>query len=768
MPVSATPEPGAPPQYFQVTSTAAALNQYAAAAAAASAHQQHSQQPHPQQQQQQQPGGHAPPLFPMPGQGEHASATPPIEIAPAAGTTVAPPVRPKRYFCRRCYPHLHFSSELDKKRHIDEYHDGRARDRVFPTASGGPTPPGAAEAKRKERPADGGADSLRGGTPEGSSANGEVKPPVKKRYKLEHAHPLAAGVEGDYGGEGTAGGQHAYGAGTPAAAYATMSQHELDQRTQYGGALSYGAYGPDGGSPCAHPPPAAYPQQQQLGLPPMSSMMPPPPHPSRHHSHSSGTMPPPPAPSASYPSGPSTTTAAAAAGARRKSRAAPEKVAAVALEFPCLFCVVEPACDFETRAELEAHVLEVHDWRAADRLARERREVLEVAAAAAEGAQEAQAEQAKSDAVGWCEMCVPRIAFGDAAARDWHWKVAHQRLKGPPPGEFQSCATLAVVLLRHLSLPSPAFCCSATHAAPGACRRASGRACCRRPCISIGSTPRHACAAHCAVAAPQLAPPFAVRPPVVLCPAAAAANTHDAELRAHTERVAPRAVGQPRPVAVVRAAQAAHVGPAQPDDGRDADVHGVRLALANTGGVPPAAHGRRRAASVGASVARRRAHSAQGAPRRRQPRHVEGPGPGRLSAVRRPSSDHALWRLRLPSRPHSALPLPLLLCDATPCAPPCDPADDAYTLAPLLFPAPARRSPCTTPPPRPASHVRRLSHHVPCPSSTKPICMIHVPTPSATPSLPAALEDEQRCAGSRPARWREELVSRPRPNAGET
>jgi len=525
-----------------VSATAAALNQYAAAAAAV------------QQQQQQAPGGYAPSLFPSPAQAllppppgstpqqqadyAAAAAAAAVGLPPSFDlATVAPPARPKRYFCRRCYPHLHFSSELDKKRHIDEFHDGRARNRTFPPGSAAATPPGGEQAKRK-------AGSEGPDTPEGS-VNGDAYP-AKKRSRLDVvsggggggvddddeessddreatpqdpqrpycANPPPLNSTPDEVGYDEAGRAYKSAYSRPPGGSTTIRRVYWDEMggdaamwNRPWGWQSQSAALRRGKDGIHIAPKSRWGQHSQSSEPPNSRW--------RQHAHSSeplaallGQN----AAAYAYASIPaeSTTMAdlppVAPVVSRRKSRAQPEKVV-VLLDYPCPFCIVEPPCDFETEAELDSHIGAVHDWRAAERAARERKErrseaaskpaiadaavvvplqgteaVLTEAALTAETTDVAAAttdasavagepehatdtaapdaaapatvdapardtsaatmaaadEEEEDDAeveVGPCEMCVPHIAFGNAAARDWHWKVAHQRLTRPPPGE---------------------------------------------------------------------------------------------------------------------------------------------------------------------------------------------------------------------------------------------------------------------------------------------------------------------------------------------
>lgn len=545
-----------------MSATAAALNQYAATAAAVQQQQQQAQQ------QMQQPSGYAPPLFPSPmqtllppppgstpqQQADYAAATAaaataiglPPSFDPAA---VAPPARPKRYFCRRCYPHLHFSSELDKKRHIDEFHDGRARNRVFQPGSAAAVATAATSAtiggdSSASTPFEGGEGELgkrKAGsegpdTPDGS-VNGDVYPPTKKRPRMDL---VFSGGEG--GGEDESDEQRdltpavqepmpSYCANPPPP-NTTPDDVNYDEQ---GRAFKTRYYRPPAGvtivsrvywdemegdatmwnRPWGWQSQSANLRRGKDGvyIPPKTRVAPPPPFFSRHNSHSSepSTMAPPPTPGSANGYGPSESTMPIDPNAnggppvsRRKSRAQPEKVV-VLLDYPCPFCIVEPPCDFDTQTELDVHVGAVHDWRATERAGRERKErrstaagkppvtdevvvppegalavpaeappplptseavdataVPDVASLTVEqparttdalasaptsaDALTADAPVAKAvdvvvvggdeeEEVGPCEMCVPSISFGNAAARDWHWKVAHQRLTRPPPGE---------------------------------------------------------------------------------------------------------------------------------------------------------------------------------------------------------------------------------------------------------------------------------------------------------------------------------------------
>lgn len=329
-------------------------------------------------------------------------------------------MRPKRYFCRRCFPHLHFTSELDKKAHIDAFHNGRARDRVIApsggggSSAGGGTPTG--EGKRKER-ADGGGEEERGEEGGGSERK-------KSRSSVGGVTPESSSM----GGTPTHAGHNLASLGHSAPMQAQDPLTQQQGQGQYVPVVPpfwMGQPYPPVGMSYGYP----YPPPQQRGsispYPPSSMPPPPPPPPPSMHPHrasSSMLAPPPPA----HQQG------------RRKSRAggpthqqaeSPPSEVRELKPFACAFCISDPRVDFSTQGELGEHVRTSHDWRVVERARLAGREHKEQ-----DSSEEGEKDKAEEEGAGkgddWCAFCVPGVRMG--GGMKWHVMVAHQRLKGPP------------------------------------------------------------------------------------------------------------------------------------------------------------------------------------------------------------------------------------------------------------------------------------------------------------------------------------------------
>lgn len=328
-------------------------------------------------------------------------------------------MRPKRYFCRRCFPHLHFTSELDKKAHIDAFHDGRARDRVIAPSGGGGSSAGVGtptgEGKRKER-ADGEGGEEGGGSERKksrSSAGGVKAESSSMRGTPTHAGHISLGHSAPMQAQDLLTQQQGQGQYVPVAPPFWMGQPY-----------------PPVGMPYGYPYPPPPQQQGSISPYPPSSMPPPPPPPSMHpHRTSSSMLAPPPPPAHQH--------------GRRKSRAGgpthqqDESIPSEVRElkpFACAFCISDPRVDFSTQGELEEHVRTSHDWRVVERARLVGREQEEQDSPEGEEKDKAGEEGAgKGD--GWCAFCVPGVNMGGGLK--WHVMVAHQRLKGPPTETFK-------------------------------------------------------------------------------------------------------------------------------------------------------------------------------------------------------------------------------------------------------------------------------------------------------------------------------------------